>query len=776
MENAGIISIGLEALEVGERDGEIIIPIVRTGGSEGEISVDYTLKKGSASKTDYSSEPVGTLTFLSGETEKEIIVGIEDDSDPETNENFGIAIGNAIGTDLGQTRTADITIVDDDAAKITSLAFGESEYIVDEAEKKAAVEVIRTGESDRQVSVDYSTLDNYAKVGADYLPALGTLTFEPGETSKTFTVPILDDELPELDEALNLTLSNPVGIELGPQKNAQLTIEDNDDSPYTFTEEVVASGLGQVTAFDWTPKGTMLIAERGGVVRMLGTNGLLEEPFIDISEIVNKTTQRGLLGLAIHPEFPTNPYVYLAFTYDPPGVETDEPVGRATRLIRVKADPKSNYTTAVPGSEVTLLETPLINNFHAAGAIRFGNDGSLFFSHGDGFPVGNPANVANTELLQSLDNPLGKLLRINPITGEGYADNPFYDEDLDSNQSKVYSYGLRNPWRYSIHPETGEPFIGDVGWGDYEEINTGKGANFGWPLYEGGNGESIATRAYDDDPKYQELYDNISEVTAPIYARSHEYGGDSILVGDFYQGTTYPELYDGALFFTDYYSNQVDAVLFDEQGNVDSISPLLEKPRDRGTTQVSVGPDDNLYLSDLETGEVSRWLFQEEQDLATENVYGFFQEDLGVHFYTSEIKERDYIIKNMPELSPEGTSFLGVSELSAGQNNAQVKPVYRFLNNSNGDRLFTIEEREKEVVSDMPDYTAEDIAYYAYETEQEGTIPVYRLYNSVEGTHLYTPSVDERNDLLENESNYQLEGNAGNQIGIAFYVYPVLEG
>ena len=781
MVSAGLISIDLEALSVNEKVNEAIIPIVRIGGSDGTVSVDYSINNGTANEADDFIAASGTLTFLPEETSKEIVVPIVDDQIPEIDETFSIAIGNAIGTDLGETRTATITIIDDDATKLTSLAFSQAEYNFSEEQGEATITVIRTGDDSDTVSLDYATKDDYARAESDYTAVLGTLIFEPGERSKTFTVSLLDDNLPELDEALNLILSNPVGIELGPQKNARLIVEDNDVSPFIFKEEVIVSGLGQVTAFDWTLEGTILIAERDGVVRVFDNDQVLEQPFIDISENVNKSTQRGLLGLAVHPEFPENPYVYLAFSYDPPDVETDQAdVGRVTRLIRVTADINSNYTTAVPGSEVVLLETPPVNNFHAAGAIRFGNDGSLFFSHGDGAPVGNPASIQNAELLQSLDHPFGKLFRIDPITGEGYPDNPFYDGDTTSIRSKVYNYGLRNPWRFTFHPETGEPFIGDVGWADWEEINTGRGVNFGWPLYEGGNGVSLTTKAFGDDPEYQDIYNGVSEVTSPIYARNHEYGGDSILVGDFYTGTTYPELYQGALFFTDYYSTSVNALIFDDQGNVDSVTPIFEKERDRGTTQISMGSDSNLYFSDLETGEISRWVYEnpeEDNDQGSETVYSFFLPDRGVHFYTATEIERDSIIENLPELSFEGASFVGAPEPPTEKQDslAEVKPVYRFLNNDTGVHLYTIDEIERNAVEQLSNYTAEDIAYYAYETEQEGTIPLYRLYNSVIDTHFFTPRISERNSTLENLSDSQLEGYRDNEEGVAFYVYPTTE-
>jgi glucose/arabinose dehydrogenase len=385
---------------------------------------------------------------------------------------------------------------------------------------------------------------------------------------------------------------------------------------------------------------TAICAERDGIVKVFNNGQLLEKPFIDISAQVNKSTQRGLLGLAVHPEFPENPYIYLAFSYDPPDVEPDlADVGRVTRLVRVTADPDTNYTTAIPGSEVILLETPPVNNFHAAG---------------DGSPVGSPASLGNAESLQRIDSPLGKMLRIDPITGEGYANNPFYDGDVNSIQSKIYNYGLRNPWRFALHPETGEPFIGDVGWTDWEEIDTGKGVNFGWPLYEGGNGVSLKTKAIANDPLYDDIYDRISEVTAPIYARSHEEAGNAIVVGDFYTGNNYPELYQGALFFTDYYSSTVNAVLFDEQGNVDSISPVMENDRERGTTQISMGPDSNLYFSDLETGEISRWVFDNSEQLVEIKTTNNNDRIEGMSYDSNPASNQDLSIKLSSELSNLG--------------------------------------------------------------------------------------------------------------------------
>ena len=533
MVNPGLISLSLDTYSINEDEETLIIPIVREGGSEGKVSVDYSSNSGTAIADEDFVAGSGTLSFEPGETIKEVAISLIDNDIAEADETYSFSIGNSVGTVLGDTRTANITIVDDDTVEESSIAFTSAKYEISEDQNKASIELTRTGDLSKQVTVEYYTSDDYARQGLDYLADSGTLSFDSGESSKTLDISLINDDLEEYLESFYVQLANPEQIELGAQNTARVIIkEDGDTVPFDFEREVVVSGLtegetGNVntsagpTAFDWTPDGeTMFIAKINGTVKVHQDGQLLEQPFIDLSSQVNSAGQRGMLGLGIHPEFPEQPYVYLAFSYDPPDVEPNQAddAPRVTRLVRVTADPETNYTTAIPNSEVVLLETPAVNNFHAAGAIEFAPDGSLFFSHGDGAPVDGPATVESAEFLQSLDNPLGKLLRIDPITGEGYTENPFYDGDVNSVQSKIYNYGLRNPWRYTFHPETEEPVIGDVGWTDWEEINTGRGQNFGWPLYEGGNGVNSKTKAVAENPDFIPLYEDLSDVTPPIYA------------------------------------------------------------------------------------------------------------------------------------------------------------------------------------------------------------------------------------------------------------------
>src|SRR4030095_6049224 len=129
----------------------------------------------------------------------------------------------------------------------------------------------------------------------------------------------------------------------------------------------------------------------------------------------------------------------------------------------------------------------------------------------------------------------GKILRIDPLNGRGYPDNPFYNGDPTSNQSKVYSLGFPNPFRFTVHSSTGEPYIGDVGWNTWEEINTGRGKNFGWPCFEGNNTTSAQQPGYANDSttsiRCAQLYsEGVGAVVAPLYAYNHNGLGASVQV------------------------------------------------------------------------------------------------------------------------------------------------------------------------------------------------------------------------------------------------------
>ena len=155
------------------------------------------------------------------------------------------------------------------------------------------------------------------------------------------------------------------------------------------------------------------------------------------------------------------------------------------------------------------------------------------------------------------------------------------------------------------------------------------------------------------------------------------------------------------------------------------------------------------------------------------DVYRFFEPEQGFHFYTSSSQERDAVQQQIDNgeltYNYEGGSFSALAEDDDGDPLTGAKPVYRFFNNSTGAHLYTISETEKNgIVGNLPDYSLEGVAYYAYDAPQDNTIPLYRLYNSETGTHFFTPSASERDNVLDTLPQYSEEG----EDAIGFYVLP----
>ena len=168
-------------------------------------------------------------------------------------------------------------------------------------------------------------------------------------------------------------------------------------------------------------------------------------------------------------------------------------------------------------------------------------------------------------------------------------------------RSKVWAYGLRNPFRFALHPITGEPYIGDVRWHAWEEINRGRGANFGWPCYEG-NGPQ---------PEYQAAFVHCqqlpaSAITTPLYTYNHGQG-NSVVGGAFYSATQYPPEYQGNYFVAEYGFQEIRRLVFDANNNVVRVETFAT--RVDGPVALELGPDGMLYYIALNSGEVGRIRF-----------------------------------------------------------------------------------------------------------------------------------------------------------------------
>ena len=151
-----------------------------------------------------------------------------------------------------------------------------------------------------------------------------------------------------------------------------------------------------------------------------------------------------------------------------------------------------------------------------------------------------------------------------------------------------------------------------------------------------------------------------------------------------------------------------------------------------------------------------------------EAVYRLFNKELNLQFYTTSVSERDTVLQDLPQYESQGISFIAAPE-PEGNDITGISPVYRLFNSNTGVHLYTISEAEKDsVVENLPNYNLEGIEYYGYETQVGETIPLYRFYNPSLDAHFYTPSTDERDEYIAS-SDFQIEGN---NEGIAFYVQP----
>ena len=426
------------------------------------------------------------------------------------------------------------------------------------------------------------------------------------------------------------------------------------DPPTIPTGELVKNtlfaGLNQPLNIEWSSDGrNMYVAEKAGIVKVSRDGGALQT-VLNIADKVNNNQDRGLVDIVLHPDLENNPYLYLNYTVDPPQVYNnvgnplagpDGSGNRAGRLVRMTLDASTGYTTVVPNSEVILLGSASTwNNFnafvdstlniseppagvnpdgsfiqdfinsdsrsHTVGGLTFGLDGALYVGIGDGasFNQTDPRALR----VQNINSLSGKILRINPITGEGLGDNPFYNDDPNANRSKVYQYGLRNPWRLATDPTTGRIYIGETGLVSFEEINTGgPGTNFGWPYYEGGQGVNQRTPSYQGLPQAQAFYNSGAAASPGFIAQPHTTGTDVIVLGSIGdENTAYGPQYDGDVFYLDFASGTVRVGDVDASGRLSSISTFTN-----GATfsvDLRQGPDGYLYYADIVSGTIGKFL------------------------------------------------------------------------------------------------------------------------------------------------------------------------
>jgi len=330
----------------------------------------------------------------------------------------------------------------------------------------------------------------------------------------------------------------------------------------------------------------LFIVEKAGVIKIVQDGNILPTPFLDIDPLVNSTAnERGLLGLAFHPNYEVNGYFYVNYTNN----------SGTTTISRFKvSDSDPNIADASSEDIMISISQPFSN--HNAGDLGFSPvDNYLYIPMGDGGSGGDPGCRSQDSTLM-----LGKMLRIdvdqNVNTSPYYgipADNPYIS--FPNVPDEIWAFGLRNPWKFCFDSKTGDMWIADVGQNVIEEVNftpassTG-GENYGWAIMEGNN-------CYDPDPINNSCPTDLlscfsAAYTDPIFEYGHNSaGGYSITGGHVYRGCKYPELY-GYYISTDYVTENTWVI----QSNGTSIQ-MIDTPN--GVVSYGESEAGELYLATL---------------------------------------------------------------------------------------------------------------------------------------------------------------------------------
>ncbi|MDE2990047.1 MAG: PQQ-dependent sugar dehydrogenase [Chloroflexota bacterium] len=318
--------------------------------------------------------------------------------------------------------------------------------------------------------------------------------------------------------------------------------------------------------------GRLFVIEKEGRVRIVVAGQLVPDPFLDLTGIVNsRANERGLLGLAFHPDYASNGRFFVFYTELRGATVVAE--------YRVSDDPDR----ADPTSARVLLTQPQPFANHNGGMLAFGPDGMLYVALGDGGAAGDPQNHA-----QRLDTWLGTLLRLDVSAPGAYrvpSDNPFVG--VPDARAEIWAYGLRNPWRFSFDRATGDLYIADVGQNSFEEIDfapassTG-GENYGWKLMEG------FSCFVEGSPECNSL-----RFTDPVAVYGRD-GGCSVTGGYVYRGSAYPAL-AGAYVFGDYCSGNVWTLRRDAAG---TWQMRLQGELDARITSFGEDEAGELYITD----------------------------------------------------------------------------------------------------------------------------------------------------------------------------------
>ncbi len=345
----------------------------------------------------------------------------------------------------------------------------------------------------------------------------------------------------------------------------------------TISLQSIATGFASPVEITNAGDSRLFVVQKGGLIRILNADGTVNAtPFLNLSAFVSTNSERGLLGLAFHPNYATNGYFFVNYT----NLAGNTIIARYT--VNVSNPNIANTTETV----LMTITQPFAN--HNGGTIKFGPDGYLYIGMGDGGSGGDPGNRA-----QNINENLGKMLRIDVNTTTA----PFYSSPNSNpyvgvaGNDEIWAIGLRNPWKFSFNRLNGDLWIADVGQDAVEEINKvvsplpNSGINFGWRCYEG-NSTYITSGCAPS-----------SAMSFPFIQYTRFGGACSVTGGYYYTGSAYPN-FQNNYFFTDYCDNKIRMV--NNAGVITTTAAFS------GNNFVTFGEDVNgeLYIAGITSGTV----------------------------------------------------------------------------------------------------------------------------------------------------------------------------
>lgn len=501
--------------------------------------------------------------------------------------------------------------------------------------------------------------------------------------------------------------------------------------PSGFIDEVISDNWTIPTGLTFDANGRMFVWEKSGKVFIVENGKKQANPIIDISEEVLDYGDHGLNGFALDPDFLKNGYVYLMYvakrhhvlnfgkpSYNPADESPfQNTIGRITRYTFSQTLGINYNSRKILIGETPSTGIPILVDNHGVGSLVFGTDGTLLATVGDGalatedvvddtkndwfieaISLGfiKPEENINAYKSQYLNSMCGKILRIDPNTGDGIASNPFFETATPrSPKSRVWCYGLRNPFRFSVKPNTGSTkptdgnpgvlYIGDVGWSHREEINIAAkgGLNFGWPTYEG---IDFVNKSY-QDPKYTPqnhqkpvidwrgtlargiINGDAFTVGSPQF-KGNQFSGIASIGGLWYNNLQFPREYQNLYYHADY-EGWIKAFKFDEKNNPVGVIDFVSEVH---PTCMTINPKDgfiyyvNYYYPNIH--EIRRLSYNISANLppiviqTASLVFG--KAPLIVNFKASDSKD------------PEGTQLTFEWDFGDGSKSTEANPVHQF--------------------------------------------------------------------------------------------------